>query len=532
MSSISYGNGPSESIELALQRSDKRIWCPSLLTDNLLSDDRYNVNYAPAYETGQPALLLVLSGTLPVTFRGTTYRFPLSVWVPHAYPREAPIVYVVPTGEIAVRPGQHVGGDGRCYHPYLAGWAEFWNRSTIIDLLSVLRDVFAKEPPVVSKQPQLRPNAQQPRQELPEPPQRQPPPPEFNSSSTPRLPVGPTSPAGSAVLHAPMPPPKVHEAQRERERPQPSVSTSGTVRPPPIPEKPNGQYGASNATHQDGYARQSNVLPARSSSLRNAGGPPLPPPLNTYQTQHYDRPSRVVSPRSPEGQWSQPFPVAQQQSQQASTRYGSLPTAYLPARGGPNIGYQQPPAPVFQPRPPSVQQQPPRPKPAPPSEDLLSSDLSLPLPQQNTLSTAPPPPIPPNPEKDYLLHQIALQLRTLRQQSLAQTNSSLPALRTQHMALTNAHSTLLAELSELKSLDAALATNERILQDSMRKADEVIASAADREVPGVDEVLVAPTVVGGQLYELICEEHAVGDAMFVLGRALERERIGADAFLK
>jgi ESCRT-I complex subunit TSG101 len=66
----------------------------------------------------------------------------------------------------------------------------------------------------------------------------------------------------------------------------------------------------------------------------------------------------------------------------------------------------------------------------------------------------------------------------------------------------------------------------------MRKADEVIASAAGREVPGVDEVLVAPTVVGGQLYELVCEERAVGDAMFVLGRALERERIGVDVFLK
>ena len=82
-----------------------------------------------AYETGQPALLVVLSGTLPVNFRGTTYRFPLSIWVPHAYPREAPIVYATPTGEIVVRPGQHVGGDGRCYHPYLANWAEFWSVS-------------------------------------------------------------------------------------------------------------------------------------------------------------------------------------------------------------------------------------------------------------------------------------------------------------------------------------------------------------------------------------------------------------------
>jgi ESCRT-I complex subunit TSG101 len=127
---------------------------------------------------------------------------------------------------------------------------------------------------------------------------------------------------------------------------------------------------------------------------------------------------------------------------------------------------------------------------------------------------------------------MALKLRALRQQSLTQTNSSLPTLQTQHIALTNAHHTLLTELSELKSLDAALASNERILQDSMRKADEVIASAAGREVPNVDEVLVVPTVIGGQLYELVCEERAVGDAMFVLGRALERERIGVDVFLK
>jgi len=60
----------------------------------------------------------------------------------------------------------------------------------------------------------------------------------------------------------------------------------------------------------------------------------------------------------------------------------------------------------------------------------------------------------------------------------------------------------------------------------------VVASAATRDVPGVDDVLVVPTVVGGQLYELACEERAVGDAMFVLGRALERERIGVDVFLK
>lgn len=84
----------------------------------------------PAYENGSSALLLLISGTLPVTFRGATYGFPVAIWVPHAYPRESPLVYVTPSQDMIVRPGQHVSGDGRIYHPYLAQWAKYWDVST------------------------------------------------------------------------------------------------------------------------------------------------------------------------------------------------------------------------------------------------------------------------------------------------------------------------------------------------------------------------------------------------------------------
>lgn len=50
--------------------------------------------------------------------------FPLSIWVPHGYPRAVPIIFVVPTKRMSVRPGQHVSGEGRIYHPYLAAWRE------------------------------------------------------------------------------------------------------------------------------------------------------------------------------------------------------------------------------------------------------------------------------------------------------------------------------------------------------------------------------------------------------------------------
>ncbi|KAJ0166481.1 Tumor susceptibility -like protein, partial [Colletotrichum tanaceti] len=104
------------------------------------------------FDNGASALLLHLSGTLPVIFRGTTYRFPISIWVPHAYPQEAPLVYVTPTETMMVRPGQHVDPQGQIYHPYLVGWGAFWDKSTILDFLAILRDIFAKEPPVIARQ--------------------------------------------------------------------------------------------------------------------------------------------------------------------------------------------------------------------------------------------------------------------------------------------------------------------------------------------------------------------------------------------
>ena len=66
----------------------------------------------------------------------------------------------------------------------------------------------------------------------------------------------------------------------------------------------------------------------------------------------------------------------------------------------------------------------------------------------------------------------------------------------------------------------------------MRDADGCVASAQHRSVPGVDEVLVAPTVVGQQLYELVADERACTETREVLGRALDRGRIGSEVWVK
>lgn len=111
------------------------VWSSASLTNP--SQHPSNQLRFAAFDNGVSALLLHLSGTIPVIFRGTTYRFPISLWIPHAYPREAPLGYVTPTESMMVRPGQHVDPQGRIYHPYLVGWAEFWDVSALFMLANI-----------------------------------------------------------------------------------------------------------------------------------------------------------------------------------------------------------------------------------------------------------------------------------------------------------------------------------------------------------------------------------------------------------
>lgn len=60
----------------------------------------------------------------------------------------------------------------------------------------------------------------------------------------------------------------------------------------------------------------------------------------------------------------------------------------------------------------------------------------------------------------------------------------------------------------------------------------MIENSAHRQPPSVDELLVAPTVVGNQLYEVASEERSLGDALFVLGRAVERGRVSPAVFAR
>ncbi len=87
-------------------------------------------------------------------------------------------------------------------------------------------------------------------------------------------------------------------------------------------------------------------------------------------------------------------------------------------------------------------------------------------------------------------------------------------------------------MSRLNDLEAMLCSNEDILHKAMRDADKVLEDAKRRKVPNVDEVLVAPTVVAEQLYQSVAEERAIEESRGVLGKALDKGRIGGGVWAR
>ncbi|KAL1999687.1 hypothetical protein VTN02DRAFT_4161 [Thermoascus thermophilus] len=519
-----------------------------------------------AYETGVSALLLHIVGTLPVTFRGAVYKFPIDLWIPTTYPFEPPIVYVTPTQDMVVRVGQHVTLEGRVYHHYLAHWAEAWDRSSIVDLLSILREIFAKEPPVKYKQQQMRP---------PQPPQLPPLPPEFSARSSQTPPPPPPQPAPQMP---PPPPPKPGKVQTPEQQQPPAQGRyqSPPPPPPPLPPKaPDPRQESFQYQHEPNGAlgqRASQFMPQRSSSLRDAATtqpqppqPPSAPPKQPHQQRPFYSPEERRGPGSPLSRTVEPTIP----SLQPSVAYGNhqqqlasqLPQGqHLHGHQQPHLPYQHQPVPQQQQQPqqqylppqqPVPLTQPPAPAPAPKTEtpDLLTSPFELELPTVSP--SGPAPPIPPNPEKDALLRALSKTLTETLQSHVSKSKSAVQPLLSQSSALQAAITKLQGEIAALNSLNATLQSNTAILQQSLHRADAVIADAQARMstppdageatsstaadgrgsgLPPIDDVLVAPTVVGKQLYDLVADERGIQQAIYALQAALVKGIIGVDTW--
>lgn len=208
-----------------------------------------------------------------------------------------------------------------------------------------------------------------------------------------------------------------------------------------------------------------------------------------------------------------------------------------PSRGsyaGPALNWQQgqpPPHPHHMPPaghapPPPPPQAVPKP---PPPPDIMDEPLTLALPSPSRLAA---PPIPMNPEKDALLRQLGATLFAQRQRAREQNASSRAGLAAQRTAMLMAQRSLQADAAALAPVAALLASNTAILQAALPAADGAVARAHAHPPPPIDDLLVAPTVVANQLYDVVAEDRALADAIFVLGRAVERGRVAPAVFAR
>jgi len=64
----------------------------------------------------------MIDGTVPIMFRGQQYNIPINIWLNRNYPLSPPIIYVVPTNNMVIKPSKHVDNNGKVYMPYLHFW--------------------------------------------------------------------------------------------------------------------------------------------------------------------------------------------------------------------------------------------------------------------------------------------------------------------------------------------------------------------------------------------------------------------------
>ncbi len=96
------------------------------------------------------SMLLNLSGTLPIFFKGNQYNIPVTIWLLDVYPYMSPIFFVTPTIEMVIKEKhKHVDSIGIVYHPYISSWNA--QNCNIVELCRVIATTFGEDPPVRQK---------------------------------------------------------------------------------------------------------------------------------------------------------------------------------------------------------------------------------------------------------------------------------------------------------------------------------------------------------------------------------------------
>jgi len=96
---------------------------------------------------------LLLTGTIPMFYRGITYNTPIDMYLPPHYPNRPPITFVRPVSTMMIKEGHnHVGSDdGMVYMPYLSTWQK--QSHNLVDACLNMSSIFSNEPPCYAKPP-------------------------------------------------------------------------------------------------------------------------------------------------------------------------------------------------------------------------------------------------------------------------------------------------------------------------------------------------------------------------------------------
>ncbi|KAF9227963.1 UEV-domain-containing protein [Gyrodon lividus] len=461
------------------------------------------------YDDGRTQLLLCLHGLLPISFRGTSYNIPISVWLTKEYPRHPPMTYVVPTQNMLVRPSKYVDVSGRCNIEYTQDWQRKSEACNISALLEAMQDQFSRTPPLYAKPKSASPC--------------QAPQPATSSSSRPS-PPRPTSPSASQ---------------------SPSLSQSRHDDRPALPPKPNSSQ-TSVVSPQPVMTQSLLTHGFPQADLYNRPPPPLPqPPSADTRPPQYQQ-SSMHPPQVHDG--NDMRSVSGQSRETSSPINGNYRTSIPPQALPAPLPYADVPSPSAHVRPPVpapaftqpihyAASHPPQlwsppvvaPKPNIPPPNLLDESTESPVPQPSIGSA---PPRPPNPELLQLHTQVYDKIRS-EFASLSQLMLlDAERLRTEQTDLLAGEPAIRDEMGRLEAVRDVCRTVSARLRSTVEQAERNLTELRRKGDPEVDELVCSTSIVHNQLINLVAEDSAIEDTIYHLHRALNTGRIDLERFLR
>ncbi|KDE06540.1 hypothetical protein MVLG_03189 [Microbotryum lychnidis-dioicae p1A1 Lamole] len=537
------------------------------------------------YDDGRVELLLSITGVIPVPIQGATYQCPITFWLPLDFPNKPPMVFVLPSSTLIVRPGPNIEPSGKVVESaYLDNWARKAEGCSLVALVvEELIPMFSRRYPVMAR-PASKPSTEPKAQTRPSPPPPPPPPSIMpsHSGAPPRPPASPIKPASPFGNH----------------RSSPSLGSSGFVAngaeqhgayasvgsssprglsapwPPQPPITPlhhtDPRYQSLTPNHPPPPVYplpNQNPQHARSSSLDQsspvAAAPVQPPPQPPYsaQLQSFQPPPNQPVAASSSGAHPSPPYSSSSPSPAMGHSHKVIPPHY--SGPGPNgEGVYNPSLPRIAPISHGVNGTkvvPTGQRSTRPSANFLDDDdddddddpsrgsgtrttsymkgvaLTSASSSGTTAAAAPPPPRPTNPA-----------LLALRQQLLDKLSDSLHALQIQtheelqHQLvlrgdLLKGEPAMVDEMQRLQVVKTVCETVEGRYAKLVEEAEKRLGEYQSKgEGPEVDEIVCSSTIVYNQLLDLITEDAALEDTIYHLGRGLNSDvaKIDLDQFLR